>query len=166
MQDAGWSAGGEKGNGRGMRIQAGAVLAQAMGGLFAGVEAALTDETGDHAGLDRRDMTAVIARSNQVIGQTVQRVKGCWAAIRPARAVDLAGFLVQEAGRKPAAPVFRADTARAREQLVVGFQHFRCKHPRHDDALAMGESKQPGIALYNLVSSEQLFVEARRVVVF
>jgi len=105
-------------------IPAGTALIQTMGGLFAGIEATLTDKAGDDAGLDRCDMATAIALPNQVIGQTVQRVKRRRAAIRPTRAVNHAGVPIKETRDESATLVFRADAARTGEQLVVGFQYF------------------------------------------
>lgn len=117
--------------------QRSAQLVQAMGRLFTGVEMTLADETGDNAGLDRRNMAAGIALPNQVSGQAVQSVKGRGAAIRPAGAVHRSGFPIQKAGDEATTLIFRTDAFGASEQLVFGFQHVRCQHLRHDDALAM-----------------------------
>jgi hypothetical protein len=108
-----------------------------MGRLFTGVEMTLADETGDDVRLDRRNMAAGITLSNQVIGQAIQSVKGRGTAIRPAGAVYRSGFPIQKAGDEATALIFGADAFGASEQLVFGFQHLRCKHRRHDDALAV-----------------------------
>lgn len=105
-------------------IPMGTALIQTMGGLFAGIEAALTDEAGDDAGLDRRDMAPAIAPADQMIGQTIQCVKRRRTAIRPTRAVNHASVPIKETRDESATLVFRADAARTGEQLVVGFQYF------------------------------------------
>ncbi|CDH47489.1 hypothetical protein BN874_830042 [Candidatus Contendobacter odensis Run_B_J11] len=125
-------------------------LVQAMRRLFTGVKMTLADETGDDARLDRRDMAAGIALPNQVIGQTVQGVKGGGATIRPAGAVHRPGFPIQKAGREATAFIFGTDAFGASERLVFGFQHVRCKHLRHDDALAMEvDETEPALSRMN-----------------
>ena len=112
-------------------------LVWTISSLFAGVKTTLADKAGNDAGFDRGNVAATIAFSNEMSRQAIQGMKGGWPTIGPAGTVDCAGFPIHETGDEATAVAFCTDAAGADKRLIVGFQHLRGKHLRHDDALTL-----------------------------
>lgn len=109
---------------------------ETAGSLLTSIETTTPDKAGYDTGLDSHDPAIQSAGKNEMIWQAIQSMKGGWTTIRPAREVNYAGVLIQEAWQKTTVSIFLADTASAGEKPVIGGQSVQSNGLRHGDALA------------------------------